>query len=506
MQNAQPDEGGEGGQPFLILISLVFYDYWTPQYVILLGISAVANYALGLWIAQTIDAGQDRRRVLLVTLGVLGNLAALGYYKYANFLVDTLDALLGTGFAIERIILPLAISFYTFQQICYIVDIGRGTVWPGGFVPYVSFAVFFPHLIAGPIVHFRELTPQLVARPRLDRAVQSILIGAIIFGIGLTKKTVFADSAALYSSPVFDLAQAGGVVSAGAAWGAGFAYTLQVYFDFSGYSDMAIGLARMFGVLLPINFHSPLRAGSITGLWRQWHITLGRIVRTHVLQPMATLLTRWSAGRGHDRATGHRYGVLLPTFLAMVVIGIWHGAGWNFVLFGALHGTYMVINEAWSFRRRQRKAAPLPVWLTGVIDRGGGHVLTLLAFVVAVVPFRAASEAATWRMFAAMAGWGGDGGGDIGGLAADIWPLGLVGFGLTLGLGYLIVFIMPNTQQIMQVTLPALDWAQWAGVDHPPLRLTWRPTWLWAVLGGAVLCLGMVFILRGSTEFIYFNF
>lgn len=132
MQNAQPDEGGEGGQPFLILISLVFYDYWTPQYVILLGISAVANYALGLWIAQTIDAGQDRRRVLLVTLGVVGNLATLGYYKYANFLVDTLDALLGTGFAIERIILPLAISFYTFQQICYIVDIGRARSGPAG--------------------------------------------------------------------------------------------------------------------------------------------------------------------------------------------------------------------------------------------------------------------------------------------------------------------------------------------------------------------------------------
>lgn len=491
--------------PFVIVMSLVFYGYWTPQYVILLLISTVGNYALGLLVARartTVEAG-GRNRVLrwLVGGGIVANLAALGYYKYANFFVDNIDWLFGTDTGLERILLPLAISFYTFQQISYVIEVGRGTIRPGGFVPYAAFVIFFPQLIAGPIVHFRELVPQLSARVRLDRMGQNILIGLVIFGIGLTKKTVFADTAALYATPVFDLAAAGAAVNAGAAWGASLAYTLQVYFDFSGYSDMAIGLARMFGVLLPINFHSPLRAGSITGLWQKWHITLGRFVRSYVMQPIATPLARWSAGRGHDRRTAHRYSVLLPMFLAMVVIGVWHGAGWNFALFGALHGFFMVINEVWTFRRRQRKAAPLPGWLTGVVDRGGGHVLTVVAFVFAVVPFRAETEAATGRMYAAMAGFGG--GGDP---VALLWPLGLAGFVVVAAGGLAIVFLLPNTQQIMRRIHPALDWALWQDSDTPPVRFIWRPTPVMMALGGVVLALGVVFILRGSTEFIYFNF
>ncbi|MDH5530635.1 MAG: hypothetical protein OEY05_11410 [Paracoccaceae bacterium] len=487
--------------PFIILISLFFYGYWTPQYTILLTISTVLNYAFGRWIGDAAAKGQYRIRSLLVTSGVVLNLLALGYYKYANFFLNNLNSLVDTGLTLDRIILPLAISFYTFQQIAYLVDVGRGTVKSGGFLSYVAFVIFFPQLIAGPIVHFQELVPQLIKKPRLDRALQNILIGLIIFAIGLTKKTVFADSAALFASPVFDMARDGTTPGLAAAWGAAFAYTLQVYFDFSGYSDMAIGLARMFGMKLPLNFHSPLRAGSISGLWQQWHMTLGRFVRSYVLQPLAAPLARWSANKGHDRKTGHRYSVMLPMFISMVVIGVWHGAGWNFVLFGALHGLYMVINEAWNFRKRQRKAKPLPAWMTTLMDRGGGHVLTVLAFVVAAIPFRAATEAATARMYGGMIGVGGDTSS-----LGDLWPMGLAGLGATVFIGYLIVFLMPNTQQIMKVVDPALDWARWSEITPPVVKICWRPTVFWTIIGGAILCLGIAFILRGSTEFIYFNF
>ncbi len=484
---------------FIILTSLVFYGYWTPEYTVLFGISVTLNHLTGRAIATARDGGRMSLAGWLVVLGVVLNLAALGYYKYANFFVDTLNAALGTEMILARIVLPLAISFYTFQQIAYLVDIGRGIVRPGGFLSFTAFVIFFPHLIAGPITQYQDLAPQLAARPRLDRALQNILIGLVIFGIGLAKKTIFADTAALYASPVFDAAAAGSVPGMLAAWGAALAYTLQIYFDFSGYSDMAIGLARMFGVLLPLNFHSPLRAGSISGLWRQWHMTLGQFVRVYILQPIATPLARWSARRGHDRVTGHRYAVLLPTFVAMLVIGIWHGAGWNFVIFGALHGAYMVINEAWTFRRRQRKRPPLPVWLTAPVDRGGGHVLTLLAFVVASVPFRAVDEATTARMWTGMLGGGGA-------ALPEAWPLGVAGLLTILAAGYLMVYLMPNTQQMMRNIYPALDWDQWDGVTEAPVRLVWAPTWPWMLAAGAVLCLGIVFILRGSSEFIYFNF
>jgi D-alanyl-lipoteichoic acid acyltransferase DltB (MBOAT superfamily) len=230
-------------------------------------------------------------------------------------------------------------------------------------------------------------------------------------------------------------------------------------------------------------------------------MTLGRFVRSYVLQPLAAPLARWSARQNHNRRVGHYYSVLLPTFIAMLVIGVWHGAGWNFVLFGALHGIYMAINEAWTFRRRQRKAKPLPVWLTTIVDRGGGHALTVVAFVVAAVPFRAANGAATGNVYSGMFGLGG-----VDNIIPSAWPLGAAGILATLVVGYLIVFLAPNTQQIMQRTEPALDWPQWNEIDQPAIRAIWRPTALWTAIGGAVLCVGIAFILRGSTEFIYFNF
>jgi len=485
--------------PFLVIMSLIFYGYWTPEYTVLLAISVGLNYGLGRWIIALPESSGLKR--WLVILGVLGNLAALGYFKYANFFVDNLNAALGTGWHLETILLPLAISFYTFQQIAFLVDVGRGQVHPGGLIGYTAFVIFFPQLIAGPIVHFRELAPQLAERPRLKRALENILIGLIIFGIGLVKKTVFADTAALYASPVFDAARDGTAPGMIEAWGAAFAYTLQVYFDFSGYSDMAIGLARMFGFKLPINFHAPLRSTSITELWRRWHITLGRFVQSYVHQPLSIPLARWSAERGHGRWTGLGLSSLLPTFLAMVIIGVWHGAGWTFFIFGAMHGGYMVINEAWNFAtKKRRRGQILPVWMGEIFSGWRGQVLTLIAFVVAAVPFRADGVSAVGRIFSGMLGMNGQGN------VAETWPVGAAGLWIVLLLGYGLVYLTPNTQQIMSRSDPALDWDRWSKVDDPVVPVKWAPTPVWAFIGGAVLVLGLVFILRGTTEFIYFNF
>lgn len=484
---------------FLVLMSLIFYGYWTPQYTVLLAVSVIGNYGLGLMIsAERTGAGVRRA---LVILGVLLNLGALGYFKYANFFMDNLSLLFGAGFAIEKIVLPLAISFYTFQQVAFLVDLGRGHIRLGGPVSYAAFVIFFPQLIAGPIVQFQELVPQLVARPRLRRALENILIGLTIFGLGLFKKTVLADTAALYASPVFDAARDGDAPGLAASWGAAFAYTLQVYFDFAGYSDMAIGLSRLFGVKLPLNFHSPLRSRSINDLWRRWHMTLGRFVRTYVFSPLSLPLARWSAGRGHGRWKGQFVSVLLPLFISMVIIGVWHGAGWTFFLFGAMHGGYMVINEAWTFARRRRKGQGRPPeWLAALFTGWRARALTLVAFVVAVVPFRAEGMAAVGRIFAGMIGLNGPSG------FAAAWPLGVGGLLAILAIGYLIVLLAPNTQQIMARTGPALDWPQWREVGLPVVSFSWRPTPLWCFVGGVAFLLGLAFILRGTTEFIYFNF
>ena len=315
---------------WLVIASLFFYGWWNPRYFFLILFSMAVNFVIG---RKIIDAPSKSSARLFVTLGVTLNLSLLAYYKYANFFVDTLNSVVQTDFNLQRIFLPLAISFFTFQQIAYLVDIYRGDAERYKFRHYALFVTFFSQLIAGPIVHHREMLPQFQSLKKSD-PTSDMVVGLTIFCIGLFKKTVLADGIALYSTPLFDAAAGGDSLSLFNAWGAGLGYTLQLYFDFSGYSDMATGAARLFGIRLPINFDSPLKTTSIAEFWRRWHITLARFMRDYVFIPLGG-----SRGGSISRARN--------LFISMVLCGIWHGAGWTYIVFGLLHGTYLVINITW---------------------------------------------------------------------------------------------------------------------------------------------------------------
>lgn len=480
---------------WLALASLFFYGYWAPRYVLLLLFAMAVNYVVAAMIQRAPTNAPHRRHLL--TAGVLFNLGLLFYFKYFNFFIDNLNAVTGADIVIGRIVLPLAISFFTFQKIALLFDLYRGKVTLGGVTEYVTFVLFFPQLIAGPIVHYSEIAPQLAVRPEFKAAARNILIGLVIFSIGLFKKTVLADTAALYATPVFDAARDGYTLTFVSSWLAAASYTLQIYFDFSGYSDMAIGLARMFGVLLPLNFHSPLRSGNMAEVWRRWHMTLSRFVQSYIFQPISMPLARFAAARYRSPFAFLVVSTLAPTFLSMIIIGAWHGAAWNFFIFGAMHGVFVATYEAWSFfmkKRRKKKPQSRP-------SIAFAHLLTVVCFIAAVVPFRAADVHVTGEFFAAMLGFHG-----FDGAWSSLVPLGAGAMLAMLATGWLIIALLPNTQHFMTLVEPALEWPKWVKVGPPPLRIRWKPTVGWAIVAGVFLFLGVAFIMRGTTEFIYFNF
>ncbi|MBI1198456.1 MAG: MBOAT family protein [Phenylobacterium sp.] len=484
---------------FLAAASLFFYGYWAPKYVLLLLFSMTVNYLLGMAIRHYREHEHLRRGSVLA--GLLFNLSLLFYFKYFNFFIDNLNHLPGVQIEVGKILLPLAISFFTFQKIAFLFDLYRRRVTLGSVGDYAAFVLFFPQLIAGPIVHYSELAPQLKLSPKLNATFRHILIGMILFGIGLFKKTVLADTFALYASPIFNASAAGTSPGFVGAWTAAFIYTLQIYFDFSGYSDMAIGLARMFGVWLPLNFHSPLRSNNMAELWRRWHMTLSRFVQNYIFQPIQVPMTRFAAERTRSRLGMFAVSTLAPTFLSMVIIGVWHGAGWNFLIFGVLHGAYVCSTELWThLRRRKRKKGVERPQYQIVFAR----ILTVTAFVFATVPFRAKNVGVTMEFFRDMLlpftrsdrafDW-----------QAAV-PFGATGAVAAAVVGYAIVSLLPNTQQFMTRVEPALEWPKWSKVDTPPVRIAWRPTPAWICAAAAFFFLGVAFIMRGTTEFIYFNF
>lgn len=480
---------------FLVIASLIFYSVWNPPYVLLLIASVLANYGFGRWIENS----QGRQRSWILATGIALNILVLGWFKYANFIADNMNAL-GSNFHLERIILPLAISFYTFQQIAFLVDIARNEVRTSGVWRYATFVIFFPQLIAGPIVHYKEMMPQFFGRAPGRFLGADLTVGITIFAIGLFKKTVIADSAALFADPAFDAAAAGATIGLLAGWGAALAYSVQLYFDFSGYSDMAIGLARMFGIRLPVNFHSPLRAGSIIDYWRRWHITLQRFIVAYMYQPLVLPLSRFAAIRGFGKWPAFAVTVALPTVVIFVVIGLWHGAAWTFVIFGLLHGCYLAINETWrALRRKARRRAPIP--FSALIFY---HLITLLAVIIANVMFRAESAVAAISIWAGMVRFV-----EIHTIA-QILPATVSELisepALFLLISWALIFAFPNTQQIMGRYRPIHDWARWRNIAPALIRLRWRPTALWAIFVGIVLFFGLTFILRGQSAFIYFNF
>ena len=358
---------------WLILASLYFYAYWKTEYLPLLLFSIVANYLIGVAIGAFSKQGLGMLTKLLLILGIGINVGLLGYFKYFGFLREITGSLLGLQFDPIELVLPLAISFFTFQQIAYLVDCYRNEAREYQFINYCLFVSFFPQLIAGPIVHHRQMMPQFEATDRKGAVPASdVMAGLFIFSIGLFKKVCIADSFAV----IADTGYTRDSLSLLEAWTTSLSYTFQLYYDFSGYSDMAIGGALLFGIRLPLNFFSPYRAASIQDFWRRWHITLSNWLRDYIFIPF-----------GGNRST--LYLTCRNLFITFLIGGIWHGAGWTFIAWGALHGMAIVIHRLWQQWRR-----PLPNWL--------GWFLTFNFVNLAWVYFRADDMATAHRVLGAM--------------------------------------------------------------------------------------------------------
>ncbi|WP_417493722.1 MBOAT family O-acyltransferase [Maricaulis sp.] len=479
----------------IIVFSLAFYGWWKVEYLAIISASILFNYAIHRAILRRRESGSHR--LALVVLGIAGNLLALGYYKYCNFFIESLDFMFGFDFRTFNIILPLAISFFTFQQIAFLCDTYSGKAGQSRFVDYVIFVCFFPQLIAGPIVHHSQMIPQFAANfaNRASYSFQKIkkylVVGMALFCIGLFKKVIIADNLSQVAGPVFDAYAAGGVLSTTETWLGVLAYTSQIYFDFSGYSDMAAALAFMIGIKLPRNFFSPYKARSIVDFWRRWHITLSNFLRDYLYIPLG----------GNRGGSARRY---LNLMITMLLGGLWHGASIVFIAWGALHGAALVVCHLWT------RYAPAPA--RRLMDHGSGWLITMLVVVTGWVLFRAADlDTATsmlHSMFAGADAWGLQTSGDWPPLALQL-----------LALSGAIAIWLPNTVEIFRnqevfiadekTPPPAPPALHRPGVFRftihvPPFAVNIR----WAMVTGCLAFFYVVYVSRigAHNEFIYFQF
>jgi alginate O-acetyltransferase complex protein AlgI len=358
------------GKAWLVAASLFFYSFWNAAYLPLLLGSIAFNFSVGTALASSSRRSLPVPGWLILVLGITANLLLLGYFKYANFLVDNVNFALGTSHAFPRILLPLGISFFTFTQIAYLVDSHRGEAREYDILNYALFVTFFPHLIAGPILHHGEMMSQFRSRWNLSPKWRNIALGFFLFSIGLFKKVILADTFAIWANAGFD---GSGPVDFFSSWAASVSYAFQIYFDFSGYCDMALGASLLFNIRLPVNFNSPYKAIDIQDFWRRWHITLSRYLRDYLYIPLG----------GNRCSVPRTYLNLVITF---VLGGLWHGASWMFVIWGALHGMALVLHRIW-LRQPWRLPVPLAWTLTFLFvnvswvffrAKDGTHALRLL--------------------------------------------------------------------------------------------------------------------------------
>lgn len=461
----------------LVILSLIFYSRWDSHYLILIVGSIMVNYAIG----QRLFASPSK---FLLVFAVVANLATIGWFKYYNFFVSGLRIGGIDALPFLDIVLPLGISFFTFQQISYLVDNYRGEIPSHSFKDYIFVVTFFPHLIAGPIVRYSEIAPQLAAgRPRMS--LSEMAPGATLLIIGLAKKVLLADPVSIYATQVFQAAAAGQQISMLTAWQGALAYTFQIYFDFSGYSDMALGLALLVGIHLPINFNSPYKATSIIDFWRHWHISLSRFLRDYLYIPLG----------------GSRYGFLrryVNVLVVMLLGGLWHGAGLTFLIWGLLHGFYLLLNHAY----RDTLAPLLPPRLTtSRAWTATCWLATFLAVVIAWVFFRASDHHAALKILKAMAG--------VTSITAPAASAAeLASMAVLFVVLAVIAFGMPNSQTVVGIPGSTLE-SQDARREIAPLDhgrwWKWRPNMRSAALYGLVFAAVLVSLSKPS-PFLYFQF
>jgi D-alanyl-lipoteichoic acid acyltransferase DltB (MBOAT superfamily) len=322
-----------GAKGFLVFSSLFFYSWWNIVYLPLILSSMLFNYVIGNSLNNSEEKIKSFPRKSILIFGIVANLSLLGYFKYADFFIENMNLALDSSMSLLHLALPLAISFFTFQQIAYLVDSYRKETKEYDFLNYALFVTFFPQLIAGPIVHHKEMMPQFASKWNLVKNYKNIALGLFIFSIGLFKKVVIADTFAVWATQGFDVAI---TLNFFEAWATSLSYTFQLYFDFSGYTDMAIGAALLFNIKLPINFNSPYKALDIQDFWRRWHITLSRFLRDYIYIPLG----------GNRKGSFRTYSNLMITFL---LGGLWHGAGWTVVFWGFLHGIALCIHKVWKY-------------------------------------------------------------------------------------------------------------------------------------------------------------
>ena len=448
---------------WLVAASAYFSAFFKVEYLFLLIASIVADYFFGRLLLA--DFRRGVRRPWLLTLSIAINLVVLAYFKYTNFIVFNVNGVFGTDFVFQQIVLPIGISFFTFQKIAYLVDAYRGEAQQHGFIQFALFVSYFPQLIAGPIVHHKEMMPQFQCAEVFRPSAFNFAAGITLFSIGLFKKIIIADNVSVWSDAYFALANGGAPLTFFESWIGALAFTFQIYFDFSGYTDMALGLALMIGIRLPVNFNSPYKATSIIDFWRRWHITLSRFLRDYVYISLG----------GNRRGRFRRYTNLM---LTMLIGGLWHGAAWTFVVWGGLHGAFLIINHGWNHIKGKLGIS----WCEQDRCAWIGRIMTFLAVVVAWVFFRAESFSTAIIMLEGMVGSNGIV------LPTDYtWLLGLLQFvGVEFNSGLLAgasnwdmtkpiclvilvaaVWTLPNSQQLLAYVRPALQ-------DPDPARM-WRP-------------------------------
>ncbi len=469
---------------FLATISLVFYAMWGLPLLAILLVSMIFNFTVGNVVANLSSNPRVAKNLLFGSIAT--NLAMLGYLKYTNFFIDVANQFNAGYFAHLNIIAPLGVSFFTFVQIGFLIDASNGKLLPHRFSDYIVFSAFFPCVTAGPLVMQREMLEQLrdPRFPILD--MRRVFIGITMFAMGLCKKVLLADSIAPFADSVFGAAQHGLSVDSATAWIGALSFTLQLYFDFSGYSDMAIGLGTIFGIKLPLNFDSPLKSTNISDFWRRWHMTMTRFFTSYIYSGLAMhgvrSAMRWRFGRVGRFALA----AALPSIVTFMFAGVWHGAGWTYIVYGLMHGLAIATFLAW----REFSAIKLPSPLAWLI--------TMFTVVCGLVMFRAADVPTAMAMFGNMTSLNWFDSANSGLTIDNAQALSMI---VIMGA---VALLLPNTQQFLYHEWPVID----AMPQDTPLvagLVAWQPKFSSALLTALVLTAGIASI-GSSSGFLYYKF
>ncbi len=484
--------GPTKGILWLFGVSLFFYGWWNPKYLILLITSILVNYFVGKAIVRSRDQWKARWAPnLMFALGLSFNLGLLIYYKYFDFLESLIYQLLGRTHTADPFFLPLGISFFTFTQIAFLVDMKQGAKEEKGFFSYALFVTYFPHLIAGPFLNYRDMGRQFKDEKIYFFNPQTFSVGLFIFSIGLFKKVLFADPVSVLVEPVFSMAATNHLVDFFSAWKGALAYTLQLYFDFSGYSDMAVGISLLFGIKLPINFFSPFKSCSIIDFWKTWHMTLSAFIQDYLFTPLVRsfVIPRLAAKKIKKMKSRH---IVLPVVVSMTICGLWHGANTTFIVFGFLHGSLLAINHLWRDHGANLKSKLAG---TGVFWTCIAWALTFTSVVVCFVVFRA-PNLDTAKVI-------------IAGLFRPSWegPVNLADFRLIFIL-LVVALGLPNAYQLTREQKPTLKFNVPASPWGRAPTLQWSPQLAWSLAGSFLAALSIIWLILAekSVEFLYFQF